>query len=148
MKNGVLQRWIFILLSMMGAAVAHAQVQRSLVGTYVWRDSDRDGEPSICDCDYRLEVVQLNADSTFLYTKQRGRLDALVEQTKGTWTYGYPNNLVLHRTHVMGGLHRILLAAIEHPDEWRPAEESDWFTFDGFHLQAQGYIYHYSHGRP
>jgi hypothetical protein len=148
MKNGVLQPWIFILLAMMGAAVAHAQVQMPLVGTYVWRDSDRDGEPSACDCDYRLEVVQLNADSTFLYKKQRGRLDAKVELTKGTWTYFYPNSLQLHSTHVKGRLYPMLIADKDCPEEWRPSEESDWFTFDGFDLQSQGYTYHYSHGRP
>lgn len=106
------------------AAYVHGQGDPVAVGRWVYLNSDREGVPSRCDCDYREEQVALHADGTFAYQSQRGRLDPKIEYEKGLWEMRNDSVVHLTTTHERGSMWPIILDddAKAHnikPDAWR-----------------------------
>jgi hypothetical protein len=139
MKNHCLL--ILVVLSLLLPARLVAQAAPSLVGTYTWTFSDREGRPSECDCDYRLAQITLHADSTCLYLTQQGRLSPRLQQwERGTWALVSGDLVELHITEVKGGYLKLADQQVD-LEKWRALEDRHHFKRVGRHLENEGNIY-------
>jgi hypothetical protein len=136
-----MQYWLAVLiLSALLPGRLPAQAAPDLAGTYRWTFSDREGRPSKCDCDYRLEEITLHADSTCIYLRQEGRLSPRFQQwERGTWELE-GEYVRLRITEVRGGFPKLLDQKVD-PETWRPEQGGRSFRLVGRHLEDGGRIY-------
>ncbi len=130
MKTSFQMSLLGLLLIALNSTSIYAQDSLKAVGHYKWWFSESyEGRPSKCDCDYQEERIDLTADGTFLYLRQRGRMDTDQQWEKGTWSMREDSLVDLITTHQKGRIYPLIVKETD-LNTWKAANDHRTLIFD------------------